>query len=216
MREIRELLEKAETKLLCTDDRLRPLGDIQQALTLLKQQPPVSDFTKKVRLDLENWTSALGINADVRVATVVGWLKEALEIIDQLQAEQPPASEFTKIQRKAAQLAADAYEEDQEWCPTKVSRLLKACDIIDQLQAEQLLGGEFTKEMRLTYELRPKIIDSKIAAKHIFELCDIIDRAEASKVELVKALTYIQKKSINLFHAKDVAKVAIAKATGRE
>lgn len=107
MREIRELLEKAETKLLCTDDRLRPLGDIQQALTLLKQQPPVSDFTKKVRLDLENWTSALGINADVRVATVVGWLKEALKIIDRAEASK---AELLKACKRAKRFIRNGIE----------------------------------------------------------------------------------------------------------
>ena len=58
-----------------------------------------------------------------------------------LRKEQPPAGEypdleFTKVQRKAAQLAADAYEEDEEWCPTKISRLLEACDRLDASEAK--------------------------------------------------------------------------------
>lgn len=47
---------------------------------------PASEFTKKVRLNLENWGSTLYIQADVRVKTVVGWLTEALKIIDNLES----------------------------------------------------------------------------------------------------------------------------------
>lgn len=45
-------------------------------------------------------------------------------------------TEFIKIQRAAAQCAVDAYEEDEEWYPTKTSRLLEACTIIEQLQTK--------------------------------------------------------------------------------
>ncbi len=48
-----------------------------------------------------------------------------------------PNSEFIKVQRKAAQLAEDAYEEDQEWCPTKVLRLLDACNRIESLKQQR-------------------------------------------------------------------------------
>ena len=59
-----------------------------------------------------------------------------------LSKQQPPAgeypdSEFTRVQRKAVRLAAEAYEEDQEWCPTKTSRLLEACAIIDKAEASK-------------------------------------------------------------------------------
>lgn len=57
-----------------------------------------------------------------------------------------------------------------------------------KLKAEQPPAGEFTKEMRLTYELRPKIIEGKIAAKHIFDLCDRLDCSEASRKKLLEAL----------------------------
>jgi len=87
MKEAIALLEKAETKLLCTDDRLRPLGDIQKALAILKQpkaQP--TEFTKKVRLNLENWGQDLGTQ-DVRIMTIVAWLKEACKQLDTSEAE---------------------------------------------------------------------------------------------------------------------------------
>ena len=59
------------------------------------------------------------------------------EPIEQPPASEYPDSEFTKVQRKAAQLAADAYEEDQEWCPTKTARLLEACDRLDVSEASR-------------------------------------------------------------------------------
>lgn len=46
-------------------------------------------------------------------------------------------------------------------------------------KAEQPPAGELTKEMRLTYELRPKVIEGKIVAKHIFDLCDRLDASSA-------------------------------------
>ncbi len=48
-----------------------------------------------------------------------------------------PNSEFIEVQRKAAQLAEDAYEEDQEWCPTKISRLLDACKRIESVEQQR-------------------------------------------------------------------------------
>ena len=57
------------------------------------------------------------------------------------------------------------------------------------LLKEQPPASEFTKEMRLTYELRPKVIEGKIAAKHIFDLCDSLDVSEASCKELKELLT---------------------------
>ena len=45
--------------------------------------------------------------------------------------------------------------------------------------------------MRLTYELRPKVIEGKIAAKHIFDLCDRLDVSEASRKELIEVITRV-------------------------
>ena len=44
-----------------------------------------------------------------------------------------PNSEFIKVQRLAAQNAIDAYEQDEEWCPTKMTRLLEACDRLEDI-----------------------------------------------------------------------------------
>ena len=66
---------------------------------------------------------------------------QALKKLRSIKApEQPPAgeypnSEFIKVQKAAAQCAIDAYEEDEEWCPTKMSRLLEACDRLDRVEA---------------------------------------------------------------------------------
>ena len=128
----------------------------------------------------------------------------ALEI---LKAEQPPDSEFTKIQRKAAQLAADAYEEDQEWCPTKTSRLLEACKIIDQQSADlkkkdkllfayesvrapkKPLASDFTKDLRdevETLQLYAAADDTRGAFKFadIYKACDLLDASEAENRQL--------------------------------
>ena len=72
----------------------------------------------------------------------------ALEILkEQPPASEYPDSEFTKVQRKAAQLAADAYEEDQEWCPTKTTRLLEACDRLDASEASRKELVDCLKEL---------------------------------------------------------------------
>jgi len=52
---------------------------------------------------------------------------------------------------------------------------------------QQPPAGEWTKEMRKKWALRPKVISPSIAAKDIFEACDIIDQAEADKADLLTA-----------------------------
>ena len=111
--EIIDLLEKARRWILleggvvcphkfglCKHDNENcPVFCIDQALTLFKQQPKAGEFTNQVRLNLENWKSALDIQTDVRVRTVVRWLNEALVIIDE-----------QKVQLKAKDELLFAYE----------------------------------------------------------------------------------------------------------
>ncbi len=84
MSQVIELLEKAKQFTGTTGCSRK----IDQALAILKQpkDQPSSEFTKKVRLNLENWGTVLGIQEDVRVRTIVDWLKEACKIIGKSEA----------------------------------------------------------------------------------------------------------------------------------
>ena len=72
--------------------KYNPCPDCQQP----KDQPS-SEFTKKVRLNLENWGTVLEIQEDVRVRTIVDWLKEACKIIGKSEASRKELLEACKI-----------------------------------------------------------------------------------------------------------------------
>jgi len=52
-------------------------------------------------------------------------------------SENLSTKDFIEIQRKAAQLEVDAYEEDEDWCPTKTSRLLDACGRLEIIKQQR-------------------------------------------------------------------------------
>ncbi len=116
------------------------------------EQPPASKLTDWLRKTISGDRYEKGdkeLQAKVR---------EACDIIDQRQVpEQPPASEypnseFIKVQRAAARSAQDAYEEDEEWHPTKTSRLLEACErILTETQRADKAEEKVILQNSLTY-----------------------------------------------------------------
>ncbi len=67
----------------------------------------------------------------------------------------------------------------------------------DCQQPKDQPSSEFTKELRLRWGLRPKIIESKIAAKDVFDLCDRLDKSEASRKKLLDMCKEFMEKADN-------------------
>jgi len=83
-------------------------------------QQPSSEFTKKVRLNLENWGQVLGIQGDVRIMTIVGWLNEACKRLDE-------SEEFVKECREYINGSPVMSNNN---CKGYAERLKKALEII--------------------------------------------------------------------------------------
>ena len=145
--EIIELLKKALKK---GKDNLPNTWEIDRALALLKAEQPSEgefcDFMEEVKDEIkkapkmfhqlqkrDELIKELRTNLDKKDKLLFAY--ESVRAPTQPLTSEYPDSEFTKVQRKAAQLAADAYEEDEEWCPTKTIRLLEACDRLDASKA---------------------------------------------------------------------------------
>jgi len=179
-----ELLLKTESFMeCCAAERCEEC--VTKALTLFKQ-PPAGDFTENLRKFVKLYENEVPRRAEIT------FLEEACEIIDKLLEQQPPAGEWTKEVR----INFTTHFENPDWVIHK--KLMEACEIIDRVVAERDLAiahdrqpyppaGEFTKELRLRWSLRPKIVDSKIAAKDVFDLCDRLDRAASINKDLLAA-----------------------------
>ena len=140
--------------------------------------------------------------------TEKGWsilVHDSAGMIDQALAllkEQPPIerdypnSEFIKVQRLAVQNAIDAYEQDEEWCPTKTTRLLEACDRLEVLEANQpdlltackigLNGLKGVLQIAMEFEAKGKVFTEENKNKHkdnIETVKAAIAKAQPKKVE---------------------------------
>lgn len=86
MSQIIELLEKARSVARVAEPNKAGYEcieqHIEQALTLLEQQPTAGDFTSNVRLNLVNWKEHIPGLFDVRVRTIIKWLEEACDHLD--------------------------------------------------------------------------------------------------------------------------------------
>ena len=158
---IREIASKdilGQTKLVRDKDILNQAADrldawwkyineLKEEVDLLKQQPTAGEFTKKFNGLIEEIKSMFTVSQamaknsfDSTTFPIEGETynpnpppETSLKL--KQQPIEYPNSEFTKVQRAAVQCAIDAYEQDEEWCPTKMSRLLEACDRLDRAEA---------------------------------------------------------------------------------
>ncbi len=113
-----------------TDHAKEAIEDLEKALKIKEQiSPDYTEETIKYAADLMM----------VHIEDALAKLRTAQEPTEQPPAEEYPNSEFIKVQRVAAQYAIEAYEQDEEWCPTKMTRLLEACDRLETETQEKRL-----------------------------------------------------------------------------
>jgi len=106
---IRALLKIAETKCLCTDDRLQPLKEIRQALALLSSEPELNKkdiplpSTDYLRVQADFCEEHIGLDDFMR--SIAYDLKRAANEIDRLTSEYEGCDLIDRLKSELAEAA---------------------------------------------------------------------------------------------------------------
>ena len=88
-KDIIDLLEKArfELPILLTNIPTRKLiGEVLDKLREAPEQPPANEFTAKVKLNIQNWASVISKITDVRILSIIGWIPQLCDRLDNSEA----------------------------------------------------------------------------------------------------------------------------------